>query len=598
MSRQCILAVSLLASLCVAPARAEPVDGPLARGLIVRLKQPLAHERLQALNRSVDDGAAGREAVRWQRVIGEAGLSGTSGRLPPRLKPVGRDQQLLEFERPLSRSEAAALRDRLLARPDVEWVEPNLRERRLQAASNDPLFGQQWWLHPVSGSNANAIGARLRGVAGFQSAWLRAGQAPAVVAVLDTGITSHPDLDGRVLPGRDFVSVVEYANDGDGRDADPSDPGDYVTSADLASDLFAGCVVENSSWHGTIVAGMVAAHTSNGVGGAGVSAAASILPVRVAGKCGADVPDIIDGMRWAAGLRVAGAPLNPNPARIINISFGGSAACGPAYQTAVDELRAIGVVVVAAAGNDWSVPSRPASCSSVVGVAGLNRDGFKTNYSNFGSPLADSGIATVAGDDADGAWGRVLADSGLVTLINRGQTQPGVSGYARLYGTSFAAPQVAGAIALMLSLDPALSHEQILRGLRLSARPHVTSPKIAACSDANPGRCICSTASCGVGILDADQALAFAAMPDSYVPPRRLPEVIDNAEVDAALALAPQDRPVKGAQADSGDSGSGAFGGLSLLGLAAAVIALRRARPAPAPVTVGRPRSPGRATRR
>ena len=300
------------------------------------------------------------------------------------MRPVGRDQQLIEFDRPLSRREAASLRDKLMARPDVDWVEPNLRERRLQASPSDPLFTQQWWLQPVSGSNANALEARLRGVAGFQTAWLRANQAPAVVAVLDTGITSHPDLAGRVLRGHDFVSVIEYANDGDGRDTDPSDPGDYVSSADLASALFTGCAVENSSWHGTIVAGMIAANADNGEGGAGIHWGASVLPVRVAGKCGADVADIVDGMRWAAGLPVAGAALNPNPARIINISFGGSAACGPAYQSAVDELRAIGVVVVAAAGNDWSGPSRPASCPGVVGVVGLNRDGFKTNYSNFG----------------------------------------------------------------------------------------------------------------------------------------------------------------------------------------------------------------------
>ena len=128
--------------------------------------------------------------------------------------------------------------------------------------------------------------------------------------------------------------------------------------------------------------------------------------MRVAGKCGAEVLDIVDGMRWAAGLQVGGVPLNKNPARIINISFGGSAACGQAYQTVVDELQAMGVVVVAAAGNEWaSRPSRPASCNGVVGVAGLNRDGFKTNYSNFGGQLAASGIAAVAGDDGDGAWG-------------------------------------------------------------------------------------------------------------------------------------------------------------------------------------------------
>jgi serine protease len=572
----------LAAALCALPLQAQteaPAEPP-ARGLIVRLKQPVAHD-------SVRSRDADPESARWRRVLGEAGLSGSSGRREPRMQPVGRDQQLLEFEAPLSRSEASALRDKLMARPDVDWVEPNLRERRLQAAPSDPLFAQQWWLQPVSGSNAHALAARLRGVAGFQTAWLRADPAPVVVAVLDTGITSHPDLVGRVLPGYDFVSDLEYANDGNGRDADASDPGDWVSSADKQRNpqAYSGCNIEDSSWHGTIIAGMVVANANNGMGGVGIHGGASILPVRVAGKCGAEVLDIVEGMRWAAGLPVAGAPLNPNPARIINISFGGSAACGQAYQTVVDELHAKGVVVVAAAGNDWtSQPSRPASCNGVVGVAGLNRDGFKTNYSSFGGQLSATGIATVAGDDLgdndvrSGAWRTRLSDSGLVSLINTGTTTPSAGGYAHLYGTSFAAPQVAGTIGHMLSLNPSLSYEQIVRGLRLSARPHVTSPKIGECSDANPGRCICTTATCGAGILDAEQAMVYASMPDSYVAPRRTPAVIDNADVDAALALASQDRPPN-LVSSTADSGGGAMGGFWLLALATAALTLPLVRP-------------------
>ncbi len=266
------LAGALLAALAAAPLQAQTAlsEDPPARGLIVRLKQPVDNETLHPRGGNPRTREATQESVRWQRVLGETGLSGTSGRLAPRLRAVGRDQQLVEFERPLSHGEASALREKLMARPDVDWVEPNQREKRLQASPSDPLFTQQWWLQPVSGSNANALEARLRGVAGFQTAWQRANHAPAVVAVLDTGITSHPDLAGRVLPGHDFVSVVEYANDGNGRDADPSDPGDFVSSADLANGLFAGCAVKNSSWHGTIVAGMVAANAGNGEGGAGM----------------------------------------------------------------------------------------------------------------------------------------------------------------------------------------------------------------------------------------------------------------------------------------------------------------------------------------
>jgi serine protease len=571
------LAGALALGLC---AGASAQRGEKTAGLIVRLKSAPAHESLEphgkrGSERELAQSLSANESARWSRVIGKAGLHQS-----PRMRPAGRDQQLLEFDQPLSRAELEVLRERLLRRPEVDWVEPNRRERRLQAAPSDPLFGGsdgQWWLHGAGGSNANSIEARLRGVAGFQAAWLRADFAPVTVAVLDTGITTHPDLVNRVLPGYDFVREAVYANDGDGRDADPSDPGDWVDTSDLRDPNFDGCATGGSSWHGTVISGMVAANTDNGIGGTGVHRGALVLPVRVAGKCGADVADIVDGMRWAAGLAVAGVPPNPNPTRIVNISFGGGSACGQAYQTAIDELRALGVVVVAAAGNEWGAPSRPANCNGVVGVAGLNRDGFKSNYSNFGAQLAASGIATVSGDDAAGAWGSVLADTGLVTLTNLGGTFVGAAGYARHYGTSFATPQVSGTIAMMLGLNPQLSHEQILAGLRASARPHVGSPRIGACSAGNPGRCICSTATCGAGILDADQALAYAALPSAYVPPARQSEIIDNRDIDAALALAPQDRVVPVPPPAAGEGG-GAFGGLWLLALAAGCLALVRVR--------------------
>ncbi|MEO7852879.1 MAG: S8 family peptidase [Rubrivivax sp.] len=584
---------ALLATTLAVPALHAETDAtaaaPPARGLIVRLKDAPAHRGLRNEREQPRDKSAMSEAAetqRWQRVLGETGLSGRSGKREPALRPAGRDQQWLDFGRVLSGAEVEQMREKLSKRSDVDWVEPNVRERRLQFAPVppiDPLFASsvgQWWLQPVSGSDANAINARLRGVGGFQTAWLRASTAPVVVAVLDTGITAHPDLAGsRVLPGYDFVSVVEYANDGNGRDNDPSDPGDWVSTADLNNGAFSGCAVEDSSWHGTIVSGMVAAQDNNATGGAGIHWGASILPVRVAGKCGADLGDIVDGMRWAGGLAVAGMAPNPNPARVLNISFGGSAACGPMYQTAIDELRNAGVVVVAAAGNEWTRPTRPASCTGVVGVAGLNRDGFKNNFSNFGVELAASGIATVAGDDDDGAWGSVLADTGLVTLTNSGFTVPGAAGYARLYGTSFATPQVAGTLGLMLSVNPGLTHAQLLAGLRLSARPHVTSPKMGTCSVSDPGRCICTTGTCGVGILDAEQALLYAAMPGSYVSPARVGAVIDNADIDRALALAPQDRAAQVAPpVAGGDSGGGAFGAFWLMALATAGICLGATR--------------------
>jgi serine protease len=318
--------------------------------------------------------------------------------------------------------------------------------------------------------------------------------------------------------------------------------------------------------------------------------------VRVAAKCGADVVDIVDGMRWAAGLQVCkrsdaasgacleSAPNNPTPARVINISFGGTGNC-TAYQGAIDELRALGVVVVAAAGNEHAAtPTRPAKCPGVIGVAALNRDGFKSNYSNFGAGLT---VSTVGGDDPDGAWGSRVADSGLLAVGNFGDTVPGNSGYFDYFGTSFSTPIVAGAVSLMLAVNPNLTAAQIEQGLRVSARPHVTSslPGVAVCSDGNPGRCLCTTSTCGAGILDVPQALAYAeaVKNGSYSPPARQAEAINATELRDAAAGGP-DRPSNTPTPPSNGGSSGGGGGATsawwLLALCVAVLALWRRRPA------------------
>jgi len=563
---------TLLAGLIAFAAAALPAIAATssANGLIVKLKDATPHNAASGSARHPD-------AARWQRVLRDAGMS------PQRFRATGRAEQVLDFGHRLSPEEAEQMAAALRLRPDVEWVAPNVRERRLQTP-NDPFFPApqsglgQWWLFPNGGSNANVIGDRRRGVPGFQAAWSRSTGLPsAVVAVLDTGVTAHPELAGQTLPGYDFISDVDFANDGDGRDADPSDPGDWVSSADLANPAFGGCEVENSSWHGTVISGQIAALTDNGVGVAAMNWAGRVLPVRVAGKCGADVADIVDGMRWAAGLPVPGLPRNANPARVISISFGGTGNCAP-YQAAIDELLTIGVVVVAAAGNEHgSTLTRPGKCPGAIGVVALNRDGFKASYSNFSTTAT---IATVGGDPVDdGAWGRFVGEPGLLSLDNLGRTVPGQPAFSYVAGTSFSTPVVAGAISLMLSVNPTLTADQIVQGLRASARPHVVSPTIGKCSNANPGRCICTVSTCGAGILDVDQALAFAAQPTTYVAPPRTPAVIDNADIDAAVAVGP-DLPPNAAP--SGDSGGGAMSagwlaGLMLAGVLLMLTARRRA---------------------
>jgi serine protease len=250
--------------------------------------------------------------------------------------------------------------------------------------------------------------------------------------------------------------------------------------------------------------------------------------------------------------------------------------CDP-YQAAIDELRALGVVVVAAAGNEHTAPTRPAKCPGVVGVVALNRDGFKSNYSNFGAALTASGIATVGGDDADGRWA-ALADTGLVSIGNSGDTTPQRNDYYLYYGTSFSAPLAAGAVSLMLSVNPQLTHAQIVQGLRASARPHVGAnvPGVAACSESNPGRCLCGTTTCGAGILDAVQAALYAANPAGYVAPAWPAVVLDSAELRAAAALGP-DRP-SNTPPPSGGGGGGGGGTTSLGWLLALLVAALRLR--------------------
>ena len=553
-----------------------------ARVLAAAQRAPSA-AHVQAQVQTEAEAQSVLRAERLGHLLAVAGLG------QPRQRPVGRAGQLLDFGHPLSPLDAQRLAERLRLLPEVEWVVPNEREQR-QQVPNDPYFAAsanstgQWWLRPASGTNANAAADRLRGVPGLQTAWALTGTGTgnAVVAVLDTGITAHPDLGVQVLPGHDFVSDLAIAGDGNGRDADPSDPGDGVTQADKDANpaLFGTCDVQRSTWHGTVIAGIIGASSDNGAGVAGINWSARVLPVRVAGKCGAEVADIVDAMRWAAGLPVVGAPPNRNPARIVNISFGGSAACNAAYQEAIDDLAAVGTVVVAAAGNGHGAVKRPASCARVVGVAALNRDGFKANYSSFGPAVV---VSTVGGDPAtEGAWGALLGDDGLLTLDNLGLQAPEAAAYGHHFGTSFAAPVVAGVLSLMLDRNPNLSASQLIDGVQRSARPHVVSSLMGACSAQNPGRCACTPSTCGAGILDAAQALQYALDPAAYVAPARQGELVDSTEMRTATALGtdlpPNADSTAGVDAAGGGGGGGSMDLRWLALLAGGVVAVARQR--------------------
>ena len=482
---------TLLAAALLIPLLASGAPQQRVRGLIVKLDDVPAA------------GSGARESPQAERERLMSASRG-AGIAADGSAPVASGAQLLKLAAPLAGAQLDAAVQRLRASPGVVAVEPDVREKLRATMPNDTLYPSQWYLQPLSPSNPAAIDA--------PAAWdVTIGSPGVTVAVVDTGVRfSHPDLAGRLLPGYDLVSEVEFANDGDGRDADSGDPGDWVASADVNRNpaLFDGCTVEDSSWHGTFIAGEIGAATDNGAGVAGVDWRARIVPVRVSGKCGALLSDLLDGLRWAAGLQVAGLPLNPNPARIINLSLGGGAPCSAIYQDVIDEITAKGVLLVVAAGNESGPLRRPADCRNVVAVGAASGSGTKASYSNFGaglSLLAPGGTSAL----------RMLSTS------NAGTTTPAADNYAAKIGTSFAAPLATGTAALMLALDPSQSPALLSQRLRATARPHAFDGAVAACGPEVTSSCNCTVATCGPGLLDTRGAVRAAqGLPvEPVVPP-------------------------------------------------------------------------------
>ena len=462
------------------------------------------------------DGTTRKGRERLTRLVREAGLpEGT-------VREAG-NAQLLRFDRPLRGKALDSAMRRARLHPDVAWVEPDVLVPRLAVPvmsndpllfNSDPLIAQQWHLQQPGG--ANLAGLNL------PSAWFTTTGATGspVVAVVDSGILpTHPDLVGKLLPGYDLVSELSVANDGNGRDADPSDPGDWVHPADLANPLFAGCELSDSSWHGTFIAGQIAAATDNAQGVAGLNWGAKVLPVRVSGKCGALVSDLLDGLRWAAGLPVSGLPANPTPARVINLSFGGDQPCSWAYQSTIDAVTNAGALVVVAAGNEDTTLTRPADCRRVMTVASVRKDGAKAAYSSFGSRVAlaapGGSFAPVGSPEPSTAWL-------LHSTDNSGATTPLADIYGFKQGSSFAAPQAAGVASLMLAVNPFLSPRQLIERMKAGTRPHanVAIGGVGECGlPGTVGVCKCTTNTCGAGMLDADTSVQLATGPAVVIKP-------------------------------------------------------------------------------
>lgn len=501
------------------PARTRPsaaAEQGSAQRIIVKFRQS---------SLSIQASKGGESAASTTAAADTARLSALAGRTHMTLrasKGLGGNMHVMQVSASAGETAAETL-SRLRADSDVEFAEIDRRVYISATDPNDPQYllnsaadSGQWYLREVQKSAINARGA-----------WdITKGSNGLVVAVVDTGVRfDHPDLQaaasgGRLLPGYDFVSTgsnndLSTAGDGDGRDSDPSDPGDFCTSEN-----------DDSSWHGTRVSGIIGARTNNNIGVAGITWNGYILPVRVLGRCGGFNSDVIAGIRWAAGLPVSGIPTNPYPAQVINISLGSENSCDQASAAAISAAASVGTLVVVAAGNETGGPvDSPANCPGAMAVLGLRHSGTKVGFSNLGPQIA---LGAPGGNcvNTDGTQPCVYS---IDTTTNTGSTTPSANGYTDKspsntnVGTSFSAPIVSGIAGLMLSVNGNLRSGQLIARMREGSTPYPTTgdtaglPTCQLPSATAQLECICTIAACGAGMANAFGAVQSALRPIAAV---------------------------------------------------------------------------------
>jgi serine protease len=485
-----------------------------------------------------------------------AGLALRTGLAMAHSRQITPSMHVLYLQKTVYGADVHALLKKLRADPSVQFADVDQR-RYAHAMPDDPLFvptqgaSGQWFMQKPSSTPIVFGGVTTEDLSATDaiSAWaITTGSTGTVIADVDTGVRfDHPDLlragpeagfGGRLLPGYDFVGedlnpttgaalgTFLIANDGDGWDPDPSDPGDWINSTDQQNKVLfpsANCPVSDSSWHGTRVMGVLGALTNNGVGIAGMTWNPYLLPVRALGKCGGYDSDIIAGMQWAVGMTVMDSsgnnvPDNPYPADIINLSLGGTGSCPSAYSSVISNLTTMGVLVVASAGNENGPVDAPGNCAGVLAVVGLRNVGTKVGYSSFG---AEAGVAAPAGN--------CVTTSGpcyrsIDTTSNTGLAAPGTNTYTDQtnpnLGTSFSAPIVSGIAALMRAVNANLTPPQLIARIESSVTafpPNTTG--LAVCPNTDPisQECSCVPGQCGAGMVNALSAVKAALNPISVI---------------------------------------------------------------------------------
>jgi serine protease len=440
----CVFAVTVNIAQAASPQQVADSSAYVANvnGLIVKFDKSAGRD--DARMRTAGDRASALSAA-LSRQAGQAIALNFS-------RELASGADLHRFDSLRTLADATALAATISQLRGVVYATPN-RTMFTQATPLDAQYSSQWGFR----FNASSQGAN------FEAAWdITKGSAAQTIGIVDSGIArTHPELSGQLrthslfpFGGYDFMKNPAGSGDGDGRDANPEQS-------------------PSACGHGSHVAGTIAAATKFTGGGAGVgvaggASASKVLMARALDFTGEEA-DVIDAMLWLAGIAVPDVAVNPSPAKVINMSLGGAGACGAGYRDAVDQLTAVGTVVVAAAGNNSSDVSNfaPASCTGVVAVAASTISGGRASFSNFGA-----GVTITAPGDS------IFSTGGSV----------GENCYKS--GTSMAAPHVTAAISLAQSVNSNLSVEQVMLALRAGARGF-------------PSGSSCSTSICGVGLLDA-----------------------------------------------------------------------------------------------
>lgn len=510
--RAAVVTASTLAlgSAFIAPATAAPSENAKAKAHTSNLQ---AENNGRFIVKMKNDTQAPVATDRARATASHAAKG--KGRAVTETRKISVGAELVKLDRGLNQAEATDFMTKIAASPEVEYIVPDER-MTIRSTPNDEFYRLQWhYTERTGGINLPAAQDMATGKG-------------VTVAVLDTGITPHSEFAGKVLPGRDMLSEASIARDGNGRDNDPIDEGDWVEADDP------DCAKSNryqfapSSWHGSHVAGTILANTNNRRGVAGVAPDAKLLPVRVLGRCGGYTSDIVDGMYWAAGLPTRFGdtvdPINPNPAKVLNMSLGGRGYCSPAYQDAINAVRRTGATIFVAAGNDnkGTYNEAPGNCEGVVTIGATDRQGARSPFSNYGPEVDLS---------APGGNMRYNYEDGIASTWNDGERGRGNESYTYMQGTSMATPHVAGIAALMLEANPALTPNQIEDILKRTAR---RMP--ASCSEG-----------CGTGIADAAAAVKAArdlATPTPVTPtPSAKPTPTPTAKPTTTTAPTPSAKP-------------------------------------------------------